>query len=217
MLGYTEILRTGDAGELDHRQSQILERVEQNGRRLLTLVEDLLTLSTVESGDFHIDQTEVSLPGVVRRALGGIEAGLAGRRLRMAVTVAPVDLVVVGDAAQLERAVINLVSNAVKFTPDGGGVVVEVGREGDSCVVRVEDTGVGIPANEHAQVFDRFFRTAHAHRQAIPGTGLGLSIVRSIASSHGGSVSLDSEPGRGTTVKLTLPPAPAPTPTQPAH
>lgn len=209
VLGYTEILRSGEAGELDLRQLQLLERVERNGQRLLTVVEDLLTLSHVESGEFQIDESDVTLPVVVRRALGALEPMLAVRRLRMAVTVTPVDLVVVGDSTQIERAVINLVSNAIKFTPDGGGISVEVGREDDACVVRVEDTGVGIPADEQAHVFDRFFRTTHAHQQAVPGTGLGLSIVRSIAWSHGGSVSLESEAGRGTTVRLLLPPAPS--------
>lgn len=208
VLGYTEILQAGEAGELDLRQSQLLDRVARNGQRLLTLVEDLLTLSTVESGEFRIDETDVNLPTVVRRSLGAVEPALAGRRLRMAVTVSPVDLKVVGDADQLQRAVVNLVSNAIKFTPDGGGIAVDVGREGDACVVRVEDTGAGIPADEQTHVFDRFYRTAHAHRRAIPGTGLGLSIVRSIASSHGGSVALVSEPGRGTTVTLRLPAAP---------
>jgi signal transduction histidine kinase len=98
----------------------------------------------------------------------------------------------------------------VKFTPDGGSVRVEVGTETDQAVLTVADTGVGIPAADQERIFDRFFRSALATRQAIPGTGLGLTIARDIAAAHDGTITVDSDEGRGSTFKIWLPMRPAP-------
>ena len=112
---------------------------------------------------------------------------------------------VLGDEHQLERLLLNLVSNAVKFTPDGGTVVVSVSASASSVVLSVADDGIGIPAAEQEAVFGRFFRGTEATREVIPGTGLGLAIVQAIVEHHGGTLSLTSAPGKGTTVCVRLP------------
>ncbi len=112
---------------------------------------------------------------------------------------------VVGDGPALERVVMNLVSNAIKFTPDGGRVVVLLSQTGDGASLVVSDNGMGIPEEDQQHLFTRFFRSSAATEQAIQGTGLGLSIVHSIVTQHGGAVSIDSAPGRGTKVTVLLP------------
>jgi two-component system, OmpR family, phosphate regulon sensor histidine kinase PhoR len=109
------------------------------------------------------------------------------------------------DATRIAQLLGNLISNAVKFTPDGGRVRVEVGTEGAQAVLTVADTGVGIPAADQERIFDRFFRSAVATRQAIPGTGLGLTIARDIVAAHDGTITVDSDEGRGSTFKIWLP------------
>jgi signal transduction histidine kinase len=105
----------------------------------------------------------------------------------------------------------NLVSNAIKFTPNGGRVEVKLRRKGDTAVLEVSDTGMGIPDEDQARLFDRFFRSSTATDSAIPGVGLGLSIVKAIVEGHGGRMEVDSEPGDGTTFRAILPLA------EPAH
>jgi signal transduction histidine kinase len=114
-------------------------------------------------------------------------------------------LVVSGDEDQLDRAMMNLLSNAVKFTPPGGRVTVSANRENGTAVVRVADTGIGIPDKDKKDLFNRFFRASNAVRAAVPGTGLGLSIVRAIIVNHGGDLDLQSREGGGTTVTIRLP------------
>jgi signal transduction histidine kinase len=110
-----------------------------------------------------------------------------------------------GDARRLAQVVDNLIANAVKFTPDGGSVTVSVDGAADTVQLVVADTGIGIPADEHGQVFSRFFRSRTATEGAIPGTGLGLAISRALVEQHGGTISLQSEEGQGTRVTVTLP------------
>jgi signal transduction histidine kinase len=110
-----------------------------------------------------------------------------------------------GDRERLGQLVGNLLSNAIKFTPAGGSVTARVLRDGESGVIEVEDTGIGIPASEQDRLFERFFRSSTATDQAIPGTGLGLAITRAIAEAHGGRITFSSELGVGTCFRVELP------------
>ena len=111
-----------------------------------------------------------------------------------------------GDPGQLERVLINLVSNATKFTPDGGTITVRLDlASSDTATIMVSDTGIGIPAEDQEQLFDNFYRASNAVAETIQGTGLGLAIVRTIVSAHEGELSLASEIGEGTTVTVVLP------------
>ncbi|MGZ4451183.1 MAG: sensor histidine kinase, partial [Nocardioides sp.] len=121
------------------------------------------------------------------------------------VSLPPEPVRVSGDPDQLARVVTNLVTNAVKFTPDGGRISVHVECDDEGGVLRVTDTGMGVPVAEQGQLFSRFFRSAGAYDRAIPGTGLGLSVVKSIVDEHDGSVSLRSHPGEGAEFTVRLP------------
>lgn len=206
VLGFTQMLASGRAGPLTDRQEQLLGRIDRNGRRLLSLIEDLLTLSRVEAGDRLLEARPVDLRTVVAAAFEMTEELLAGRRVTVVSSRREQDPVTVsGDEGQLERVVVNLLSNAVKFTPDGGRVAVSLGRKDGEAVLSVADTGIGLSDTDREHVFDAFFRASATTRAAIPGTGLGLTIVKSIVDAHGGTIECRSELGRGTTFEVHLP------------
>jgi PAS domain S-box-containing protein len=211
MNGYLELLQDGAVGELTADQRELVGRVERNGRRLQLLVEDLLMLSQVEVRGMTMNPVETDLREAVRGAYDALEPGLAGRTLAV-VLVLPSDPVLhQGDPDQLERMVLNLLSNALKFTPDGGRVEVSLTAGGESSEIVVRDTGIGIPEREQPQLFTRFFRSSLATEHAVQGAGLGLTIVRAIVGQHGGDIAVVSTEGRGTTVTVRLPQrAPAP-------
>jgi signal transduction histidine kinase len=110
-----------------------------------------------------------------------------------------------GDAGRIGQAVDNLISNALKFTPEDGRVTVRLRRDGDSALLEVSDSGIGIPPDELDRLFDRFYRASTAHERAVPGVGLGLTIVRAIVDGHGGTVRVASSVGHGTTFTVELP------------
>ena len=205
IIGYLDMLVEGDAGPLNGDQLQLAEVVERNSRRLLDLIEDLLSLSRIESSSTGPGTDRVDLATVVAEVHRTVLPILGARQLDVVVEV-PADLgSVIGDRAQLERVLFNLVTNAVKFTPEGGRIAVR-GTAGDGRArLSVTDTGIGIPQEEQAQLFTRFFRSSTARDHAIQGTGLGLSIVKSIVENHGGSIAVQSAAGVGTTVTVELP------------
>ncbi|WP_019873326.1 PAS domain-containing sensor histidine kinase [Sporichthya polymorpha] len=210
IIGYLEMLVEGDGGPLTVEQLQLAEVVERNSRRLLALIEDLLTLSHIEAGRTEPVAEPVDLAAVVADVQRTVVPILGARELEVVVDV-PEDIgSVLGDAGQLERVLFNLVTNAVKFTPDGGRVSI-VGAAVDGLArLSVSDSGIGIPEEEQEQLFTRFFRSSAARENAIQGTGLGLVIVKSIVEAHGGSISVASLVGVGTTVTVELPLLPVP-------
>ena len=216
VVGYTEMLIDGIGGEVNADQRDMLSRIRRNGQRLMVLIEDLLTASRLESGASRLELSDLDLRSCAREALDGLEPLLHDRELAVQLVLGPEPLMVLADAGQLERLLVNLFSNAVKFTPDGGSVTLTAGRAGRLATLAVTDTGMGVPEDEQDQLFSRFFRSSTAQRRAIPGTGIGLSIVRAIASQHGGSVSAVSKEGIGSTFTLSLPLQGAVTPIPPA-
>jgi PAS domain S-box-containing protein len=205
VLGYTAMLQRGSGGPLTDRQAKLLSRVESNGVRLQLLIEDLLTLSRIEAGTFALRVEPVDLRELVLRCADATETARQDRSIGFGVEPGDELLLVSGDADQLDRAVVNLLTNAIKFTPDGGDVRVRLGASDGSAVLVVEDTGIGIPEADQHRLFERFFRSSTAYRRAIPGTGLGLSIVRTIVRGHGGTVEVTSREDEGSRFEVRLP------------
>jgi PAS domain S-box-containing protein len=203
--GYAELLVDGSLGELTRQQTEAMHRIRRNTDRLGLLVEDLLTLSRAESGKLELDRTEVDLRTVAAEAFDLLEAVVRVRDLDVRRELPDEPVMVLGDAHALERVVINLVGNAIKFTQDGGTVVLSVSACDREALMTVRDTGLGIDEADKEQLFTRFFRASAATENAIQGTGLGLSIVHSLVSQHDGTVTVDSAPGAGTTVRVALP------------
>ncbi len=203
--GYTELLQDGAAGDLSHAQAEFIDAIGRNCDRLTSLANDLLTLSSLESGTLQHEQSDVDLCEIVHSAHGALQPVMAGRKLDVTVEMPSNPVFVRGDASSLERLIINLVSNAVKFTEDGGWVRCKLRLVGRSARLEVSDNGIGIPEEEQGELFTRFFRSSNALERAIQGSGLGLTIVESIAHAHGGDVSVVSAAGRGTTFTVNLP------------
>jgi PAS domain S-box-containing protein len=208
IVGYLELLMDGVYGDPSQEQTRAMTRIDMNSRRLLTLIDDLLTLSSMESLDQPRRLAPVDLVTVVRHAEEIVRPGLMRRDLDLDVKVPDHPVVIPGDAGQLERVVINLATNAVKFTLDGGRVTLRLIASANGSagpVIEVEDTGIGIPDADQEMLFSRFFRAAQARETAVPGSGLGLSIAKSIVELHGGEISARSVYGSGSTFRVEFP------------
>jgi PAS domain S-box-containing protein len=215
MIGYLELLDDGEVGDLTDPQRALTGRVRRNSRRLLLLVEDLLLLSQIEARQMTLEPRPVDLRDCVTAALDSLASTLVLRELEVVSRLPHHPVTLQADPDQLERMLLNLVSNAVKFTPDGGRVELVVSETRDSVEVTVLDTGMGIPEAEQGQLFTRFFRASTANVQAIQGAGLGLTIVQAIVTAHAGQVAVSSSEGTGTTVAVSLPRTAPATPAAP--
>ena len=206
--GFAELLAEGDAGRLNPDQANMLATVRHNLGRVATIVDDLLALSrTDQEAAPRVDLVDIG--EVVDSAVQSISLQATERGVGLHYANDLRGMAVNGDASRLERALNNLFSNAVKFTAVDGSVSVTARRESDRAVIEIADTGIGIPAEDLARVFDQYFRSPST-RDDIAGTGLGLAIVHAVAQQHGGEVHVQSEVGTGTTFTLTLPLAEAP-------
>jgi PAS domain S-box-containing protein len=202
--GYLELLLDGGAGDLSEDQQRFLTVVERNSKRLMQLVGDLLFMAQVEAGKLALELEEVELRELVGECLEAARPIADDRGIELVAEVEETPSML-GDRSRLTQVLDNLISNALKFTPRSGRVSVRVSLAGDDVLVEVEDTGVGIPADEQERLFERFFRSSKASEQAIPGTGLGLTIAKAIVERHEGSITIESTEGVGTTVRVRLP------------
>ena len=200
---YTELLRD-DGSERDPDQDRMLEIIEHNGVRLSALIEDILTLSHLNSAVYDIDLAPVEVAPLIQAVCDTLLPMAQTKRISLTARTGEPGTAVLGDADQLERLLINLANNAIKFTPVGGSVELGVTASADSVVLSVRDTGIGIPEEEQEAVFGRFYRGAEATSELIPGTGLGLAIVQAIVEHHDGSLTINSAPGQGTVVRVRL-------------
>jgi signal transduction histidine kinase len=205
ILGYTDILVNGEVGEMTPDQAEFLDIIDQNARRLLTLINDLLTLSGLESGRMVIRPEPVDLRALVRANVHMHAPAVVARRQQIEVRLPDEPVTAVVDGDRISQVLSNLVSNAVKFTPDEGSLRIELAVDGQEAVLRVADSGIGISEADRERLFERFFRAGNAVEQAIPGTGLGLAICKGIVDAHAGHLWLESALGKGTTVTVSLP------------
>lgn len=207
IVGYLELLMDGVYGDPSSVQADAMSRIDLNSRRLLTLIDDLLTLSSMESLDRRRRSGQVDLVAIVARAVEIVRPSLEDRDLGLEILTPPAAVIVTGDAGELERLVINLATNAVKFTDDGGRISIRLldATAARGPVLEVEDTGVGIREADRAQLFRRFFRTTQAEELGVPGSGLGLSIAKAIAEVHGAEIEASSVYGEGSTFRVRFP------------
>jgi PAS domain S-box-containing protein len=205
IIGGVEVLRDGDYGELSAGQALGLEVIGRNSERLLVLIEDLLTLSHIETSAVNLHREPTLVASLVEDMRSQVEPIAVAKSVELVLSCCPRTDTIVVDRVQLDRALLNLLTNAVKFTPAGGTVTLQARREGADLEFVIADTGVGIPKDEQGRLFTRFFRSSVATRMAIQGTGLGLVIVKRIVDEHGGTISIVSTPNVGTTVTVTIP------------
>lgn len=201
--GYVETLQYGakdDADVLD----RFLKKIDNNVGRLVALVQDILSLASIEGHDGNIHSERIEWSPLVRQVLTHHEHEVQRKKINLMFEQAPVPLHVYGDREAMTQVVDNLVSNAIKYTPEGGAVRLTLRRESDGARFEVRDTGVGIPREHLPRIFERFYRVDKARSRELGGTGLGLSIVKHLVSAMNGRVSVESEPGKGSAFTVTL-------------
>jgi signal transduction histidine kinase len=202
--GYLEALAGGASGE---QAAQYLRITQEQAQRLGRMIDEVLHISRLEQGlaQRHVQWAPVSLPDVVRGVLHIHRQEATVKGLQLASTV-PDDLpVLAGDERLLQSLVFHLVENALKFSTHGGRVEVALEADADAVVLRVKDDGIGIPAEFHERIFEKFFMVDAGPAKQHPGAGIGLYLVREVVAIHGGAIRVDSGPGNGTTFEVRLP------------
>lgn len=202
LRGYLELLAGGEAGDLTEEQLKYVRIAERNARTLDELINDLLTLSRVQSGKISLKPEPVDIR-LLLRELKAEMLPMASEKNVDLVLVDTGDLVVSGESLRLKQAFGNLIGNAVKYSPSGQAVVVRAFRVNRQVVISVVDWGPGVPKDELPQLAEPFFRASTTER--IPGTGLGLPIAKQMIELHGGRLAVESEPGSGSTFTVYLP------------
>jgi PAS domain S-box-containing protein len=205
--GYLEFLLE-DANGLTPEQARFLAVVERNAERLQHLVNDLLFVAQVDAGRLTIQQSDVDLAELAAEAVEAARVLASAKDVELELEAEPIEGLV-GDRARLAQLLDNFISNAIKFTPEGGRVAVRTWGDDECALVSIADSGIGIPEDEQARLFERFYRASSATERAIPGTGLGLAIAKAIVDAHGGAIRVESAVGRGTTFTVELPRAAA--------
>jgi signal transduction histidine kinase len=204
ILGYTELMMDGAYGEPSEKMQGVLKRLEANGRHLLGLINDVLDLSKIESGQLTLDLGDYSLQSVTHTVYSAVEPLAADKKLAFSVEVAPDLPQGRGDERRLTQVLLNLVGNAIKFT-DAGEVTIKVGLGDGAFNVAVRDTGPGISLADQAKLFQEFQQADNSITRKKGGTGLGLAISKRIVEMHGGRIWIESAVGQGSTFSFTVP------------
>ncbi|HLM68799.1 MAG TPA: ATP-binding protein [Longimicrobium sp.] len=203
-LGYTELMEMGVAGALTAQQREYLERIRRTQQHLLGIITDLLNYSRIEAGQVEYDITPVPACEIIDAVLPMVEPQALARGLELLRGPCEDGLVARADRAKAQQIVLNLLGNAVKFTPAGGSVTVSCGAEAARIVITVADTGEGIEPDQHSAIFEPFVQLGRSLTSGHEGTGLGLAISRDLARAMGGDLTVRSTPGEGAEFTLAL-------------
>jgi signal transduction histidine kinase len=205
--GLVETLRDGAVDDRKVRD-RFLATMEDETDRLIRLVNDLLVLSKADSQALKLKREPLDVRVLIERSLDKLAPQLEGKGVLVEVSAPDGPQLVLADADRIEQVLVNLLDNAIKYSPEGGRITVAIGegRPTPEVVgIAVRDEGLGIPAGDLPRVFERFYRVDRARSRDRGGSGLGLSIAKAIVQAHGGEITLRSEEGQGTTVRFTLP------------
>ena len=204
ILGYTELIIDGIYGKTPEKAQAVLKRVESNGKHLLGLINDVLDLSKIEAGQLKLSLADYSIKDVVYNVVSAVEPLATKKKLDFKVDVWPDMPTAHGDEQKLTQVLLNLTGNAIKFT-DAGEVAIKVTAANGSYTVAIQDTGPGISAADQEKLFQQFQQADNSITKSKGGTGLGLAISKKIIELHGGSISVQSSVGHGSTFAFTLP------------
>ncbi len=195
-----------DDPDIDSETSKrFLEKIHRQAMRLSALVTDLLTLSRVDRETTDLERTVIDLRQPVRESLRTLASSAEAKAITVQASMPEDSVKILGDSEALRQAVDNVLDNAIKYTPEGGRIALELKRNGDQASLSIEDSGPGIDPQHKDRIFERFYRVDKARSRELGGTGLGLSIVKHIAQAHDGEVYLESEPGQGSIFTISLP------------
>jgi PAS domain S-box-containing protein len=211
VLGLTENMHLGIYGPLSERQRQTLDTIRESGQHLLDLINDILDLAKAEVGKLNLAPQVISVSDLCEASLRLVRDQVIKKQIRLTFTTDALSTSITADGRRLKQILVNLLSNAVKFTPAGGevGLVVSGNPARHLIEFEVWDTGIGIAPQDQAQLFQPFVQVDRRLARQYEGAGLGLALVRQLVSLHGGTIALESEPGRGSRFKVSLPWQPA--------
>jgi PAS domain S-box-containing protein len=207
MQGFADMLEGGMVGELNERQKHFVEKILSGISQMTSLVDNIQDAGRYdpETGFYEMSRSQCDLGEIVRKIVDNHLVPAEKQELEVLVNLAPDIPILNADGNMLERAITNLVDNAIKYTPNGGKIEVGVRREGENVIVSVADNGLGISPENQKHLFDRHVRIARQEHKKIKGSGLGLFIVRSVAQRHGGNAWVVSAEGKGTTFYMSIP------------
>ncbi len=200
-----KVILDGLAGELTDKQREMVNRAHDKMQGLLDLINDLLDLAKIESGHRHLEQVPLMLGEVLKELVELLTPKAEDQNIALALSVPPDLPHILADRRGMEEVFTNLITNAIKYSPDGGNVSVSAVSHVDYVEVAVCDQGIGIEPDEIPKIFDKFYRVKHPKTRQIIGTGLGLAIVKNIIEAHRGSIEVASQIGKGTAFKVFLP------------
>jgi signal transduction histidine kinase len=204
IIGFSEVLYERMFGDINDKQAEYLADILESGRHLLSLINDILDLSKIEAGRMELDPTEFNLAAAIDNTLTLVRERAHRRAIELERTIAENVGTVCADERKVKQVVLNLLSNALKFTPEGGRVAVHARAYDGWAEVSVSDTGIGIAPEDQQTVFDEFRQVGSAAKR-VEGTGLGLAISRKFIELHGGRIWVTSTLGAGSTFAFTLP------------
>jgi len=205
VIGFSQLMLDNIPGEINEEQRQCLNEILNSGEHLLNLINDVLDLSKIESGKVGLKLADITLTKVIESLTSTVMPMLAPRKQSLDVELEEGLPPIYADKAKLKQVLLNLLSNATKFTPDGGRLKIEAVREGDWCQVSVVDNGTGIKKEDQERIFEPFSQLDTTPAKESSGTGLGLAIVKKIIEKHGGQVWVESEYEKGSRFTFTLP------------
>jgi signal transduction histidine kinase len=207
IAGYLDLLLEEGSEGAEAREAY-LQIVKRNADRLLELINDLLDIARLEAGKLELKRLPLDLEGLIQEVSGALRPQIESKGQHLHLDLAASLPVVTGDPERLTQILLNLISNALKYTPQGGDITVATCAERAGVCIAVQDTGIGLSSEEQQQLFTKFFRAEHPLAREAGGTGLGLAIARALVELHGGTITVVSTPGQGSTFNITLPAAP---------
>ncbi|MGA7339410.1 MAG: response regulator, partial [Terracidiphilus sp.] len=208
VLGFSELLADVRYGKLTERQARYVNHIHSSGQHLLRLINDILDLSKIEAGRLQLSIESVPVDSSVAEVCGSLQP-LVDKNAHQLIHDVPPGLIVRADGTRFRQMLMNLLGNAIKFTPKGGEIELAARQSGDMVRIEVRDSGPGIPSEERERIFEAFHRMRQSDK-ASEGTGLGLAITRRLVELHGGRLDVESEPGAGSCFYFTLPSASCP-------
>ena len=204
IIGFSEVLNERMFGELNEKQEEYLKDIYSSGQHLLSLINDILDLSKIEAGRMELELADFSLPAAIDNALILVRERASRRGIRLGRTIDDRVGMIRGDERKVKQVLLNLLSNALKFTPEGGRIDVRAAVNDGMAEISVADTGVGIAPEDQEAIFEEFRQVGTADKK-VEGTGLGLALSRKFIELHGGRIWVQSQPGKGSTFSFTLP------------
>jgi signal transduction histidine kinase len=204
IIGFSEVLSERMFGEINDKQAEYLSDILESGRHLLSLINDILDLSKIEAGRMELEPSDFDLPSAIENTLTLVRERVQRRGIALGHTVDKRLGMIHGDERKVRQVLLNLLSNALKFTPEGGRIDVQAALRDGVAEVSVTDTGVGISPEDQEAIFEEFRQVGTAAKK-VEGTGLGLAISRKFVELHGGTIWVTSQLGKGSTFTFTLP------------